>query len=101
VAAFVLQTGLLDGSDTMTTQDLERVRFHLNVPVCRTRHGCLTHLRLAPMGDLSLLCRFFGCNAGEVGDAFWAAIKNRKETMWRLSLKEPEEGTTRQWDGLA
>jgi hypothetical protein len=80
----------------MTTEELLRVQFHLSIPVCRTRHGCLTHLRLVPVRELSLLCRFFGCNVEEISDLFWAAIKNRKRTVWRLNLKEPEEGTARQ-----
>ena len=64
----------------MTTRELEQVKWHLRVPACRTMHGCRMHLRLIPVEEVRLLCRYFNCDANEIEERFWLAVKKR--TVW-------------------
>jgi len=55
--------------------DEARARWHLLVPVCRTKRGLRTHLGIISCQDLKLLCRYLNCSVNDLVDKAWACSK--------------------------
>ncbi|MCK4294085.1 MAG: hypothetical protein KAY65_12880 [Planctomycetes bacterium] len=62
----------------MTCEDIARVLWHLDTPVCRTLGGTKVHLRLVSFKELRLLVRYFNCSAEDLVERFWCCRK----TAW-------------------
>ena len=65
----------------MSGQEIARVLWHLDMPVCRTLGGIKRHVALIGLGDCSLLIRYFGCGIGELIERFWRAVKDRPRRL--------------------
>jgi len=62
----------------MTEAEQKRVRWHMDVPVCRLRSGIKRHIALIGMDDLSLLCRAMNCSASEVARAMFETKRKKQ-----------------------
>ncbi|MBW8017087.1 MAG: hypothetical protein FVQ82_12955 [Planctomycetes bacterium] len=58
----------------------KRAKWHLRLPVCRTKRGLKLHLANAILDDIRLLMMYLHCSLEDLTEKAWRYIKPVKES---------------------
>jgi len=65
------------------------IRWHLGLPVCRTKSGLRRHLYILPLAELMWLCsQFEGASIEETVNYMWVLISIRRNKNGQKAVKK-------------
>lgn len=59
----------------MNNAEIDRISWHLDIPICSIKAGVKRHLAYVKTSDLRMLCRYYNCSVNEIVENFWTGCR--------------------------